>query len=113
MKVASECSASLVIEEDMPFSPFLPSKYADYIATNTPIIAITPPISPIRDYSKNMNNCYVVNHDKHEIYSAIKRVFENGKHGYRESNRIFSCNNIGNKYRELFDNIILKNKVKI
>ncbi len=106
MKFASECSALLVIEAKMPFSPFLPSKYVDYIATNTPIIAITPIISPIRDYSKKISDCYVVNHDKNEIYSAISRIFQNSKYVHRESKQIFSDNIIGNKYKQLFDSIV-------
>jgi hypothetical protein len=106
MKVAFECSALLVIEAKMLFSPFLPSKFVDYISTNTPIIAITPPISPIRDYSKNMNNCYVVNHDKYEIYSAISRIFNNEKYVHLENNQIFSDYIIGNKYKTLFDKVI-------
>lgn len=75
VEIASSASALLVIEADMEFSPFLPSKFADYAIAKRPIIAITPQISSIRDYLLQYGGGRAVGHNSTEIASAIRGFF--------------------------------------
>jgi hypothetical protein len=72
---AASSTAVLVIEADMPESPFLPSKFADYAVTGRPIIAVTPRISPIRDYLDRCGGGCAVVHNRGEIVAAIRDAF--------------------------------------
>jgi hypothetical protein len=74
-QVAVKSTALLVIEANMLQSPFLPSKFADYAMTGRPIIAVTPPLSPIRDYLTIYKGGYAVRHDATEISDALRSVF--------------------------------------
>jgi len=78
-KIFDQSAALLVVEADLPYSPFLPSKFADYASSGRPIIAITPPKSSIRDYLSKFGGGYSVGHDKTEIADAICSIFDEQK----------------------------------
>jgi len=73
--IYAQSTALLVIEAELPYSPFLPSKFADYACSGRPIIALTPSKSSIRDYLTKFGGGYPVAHDKKEIADAIYGVF--------------------------------------
>ncbi|WP_221250076.1 glycosyltransferase family protein [Desulfuromonas versatilis] len=107
--IANGSMALLLIEANMPFSPFLPSKFADYISTGKPIIAITPPKSPIRDFSKNIKFGFTCLHDEREIYDSIKRIFALMDDSQLSAINLpsdFSERTIGRSYIQLFKKAI-------
>ena len=114
MLLAAESEALLVVEADMPRSPFLPSKFADYACVDRPIIAITPPISPIRKYLSACGGGYPVLHNTKEISNAIHKVFCN-RSGLSTTFRIdsakvlrsnFSSESVGAKYLHMFRSVL-------
>lgn len=102
--LAAGASALLVIEADMEYSPFLPSKFADYAATSKPIIAITPRHSAIRDYLAEFGGGLAVGYEHDEIVRAIRSTFSTGTGlprgvGSRTLLRkVFSGENVGAAY---------------
>jgi glycosyltransferase involved in cell wall biosynthesis len=106
--------ALLVVEADMPISPFLPSKFADYTHAKRPIIAITPPVSTIRDYLGKYGGGKAVSHNTTEIAGAICDVFsEKGCFG-KESKSLqkeqlsstFSSDVVGAAYTKMFESVV-------
>ena len=114
MLLAAQSEALLVVEADMPKSPFLPSKFADYTFVDRPIIAITPPISPIREYLSACGGGYPVSHNTEEISNAIHKVFCNRSElsktfcidsaNVLKSN--FSSESVGAKYLHMFRSVL-------
>lgn len=74
-QIAGSSAALLVIEADMPESPFLPSKFADYALTGKPILAITPGISAIREYLQSCTGAWAASHDAQAIAEALIQMF--------------------------------------
>jgi glycosyltransferase involved in cell wall biosynthesis len=72
--LARSASALVVIEADMPFSPFLPSKFADYACSRRPIIAITPPSGAVREYLARYGGGIAVLNQREEILEALSKV---------------------------------------
>ncbi|MFO7614447.1 MAG: hypothetical protein R6W71_07395 [Bacteroidales bacterium] len=111
MAIAQKASALLVLEADMPESPFLPSKFADYARVGRPIIAVTPKRSPIRQYLNQYGGGCAVTHDQKEISHAIGLVLKNeANHIIKNStlsNR-FSSKSVGQKYKHMFEKILKK-----
>jgi hypothetical protein len=111
MAIANRAIALLVLEADMPESPFLPSKFADYALVGRPIIAVTPKRSPIRQYLSRYGGGYAVSHDGKEISDAIKMVLMKDTdqliHKNTLSNR-FTSRSIGLRYKDMFENILAK-----
>lgn len=72
----NKAGAFLLVEADMPESPFVPSKLADYARSRRPILAVTPEVSATRDYLEQYEHSGVaVSHDREQIADAIKRLF--------------------------------------
>lgn len=99
--------ALLALEANMPVSPFLPSKFADYACAGKPIIAVTPEESPMRDYLARYGGGVAVRHDVGEIVAALRKVF--AKHDPAEQALAtdmlcseFSHTKIGEKFVEMF-----------
>lgn len=112
-EIAANSYALLVIEADMPESPFLPSKFADYATIGHPIIAITSPVSPIRDYLRQYGGGIAVNHNKQEIIKAIRDVFS-GSFSNCELSRnnntedlasLFSASTVAASYKKMFETL--------
>ncbi len=115
MAIAQRASALLVVEADMPESPFLPSKFADYARVGRPIIAVTPKRSPIREYLVQYGGGYAVTHDKKEISDAIRAVLrKDDRHTVRQSalSKQFTAGFVGHRYSYMFDQIYAKYKRK-
>lgn len=114
--IASSCTALLVIEADMPESPFLPSKFADYAATGRPIIAVTPPKSEMRDLLLKYGGGYAVSHNEEEIIGALKQIFSNkNEHSMHAAlscdcslASVFSSRRVGGLYRRMFETLVGK-----
>ncbi|NJK97067.1 MAG: glycosyltransferase family 4 protein, partial [Bacteroidales bacterium] len=75
LKIAEGSDALLVLEADMETSPFLPSKFADYMLIGKPIIAVTPQVSPIRDYLKTYSQGVCVSHNEKNISTVLKNTW--------------------------------------
>ncbi len=74
IKIISISDFLLLIDAPLNNSPFFPSKLADYIGTNKPIIALTPKNSTTFDILNNLsNNFFISPPDKKE---SIKVVFK-------------------------------------
>jgi glycosyltransferase involved in cell wall biosynthesis len=109
-EIMREAKALLVVEADMPMSPFLPSKFADYACAKRPIIAITPPVSAIRDYIAKYGGGKSVSHNTKEISAAIREVFlENECFGKEPASlqegqlpSVFSSDRVGGEYIKMF-----------
>lgn len=76
-EIASNTKGLLVVEANMLYSPFLPSKFIDYLSMNLPIVAITPSISSIRDYIHEYGGGIAVQHNINEIIDAIISIDSN------------------------------------
>ena len=102
--LAAGASALLVIEAAMEYSPYLPSKFADYAATKRPIIAITPRRSAIRDYLAQYGGGIAASYEHDEIVCAIKSTFSGGmalsQHAEWESSlsNVFSAERVSSAY---------------
>ena len=105
--------ALLVIEADMAeSSPYLPSKFADYAFTGRPIIALTPPISAIRDYLENYGGGTTVQRNSDEISKALIRLFSGNINSRKmvDNNpsplaQVFSSAVVGKQYQDMFSKI--------
>jgi len=113
MSIAKGSLAPVVIEADMPMSPFLPSKFADYAAIGKPILAVTPRTSGIRDYLTQYGGGYAVGHDVGEIGEAIRRLIEQNSapsSGVLPASdrlrELFSSHRVGRQYADLVCSIL-------
>jgi len=67
----------LLIEADIGESPFMPSKFFDYLFSNRPILAVSPKKNSLNEHYSNSDDLRVVEHDSDEIYHAVKKLFCN------------------------------------
>jgi len=109
IRVSRSATALLVIEADMAISPFLPSKFADYALTGKPIIAVTPPVSAIRDYLESFGGGSAVRHDADEIAEVLIRLFSTDTNatqtpdgGSSSLAKVFSSTTVGSLYGAMF-----------
>ena len=106
--------ALLVVEADMRISPFLPSKFADYAYAKRPILAITPPVSAIRDYLAKYGGGKAVSHNTSEIAAAIRDVFSEERCFGNDSTSLqeeqlssaFSSDVVGAAYAKMFRSVV-------
>lgn len=94
----------LIIEADMTISPFLPSKFAEAVSLNRPIIAITPKVSAIRDYLNSINGL-AVNNQQDEIYEAFLKINHEIK---MEKSRCFDESIVVKEYLNIIHEILNK-----
>jgi len=114
MMIARSSTAVLVIEANMPQSPFLPSKFVDYAGSGRPIIAVTPRISPIRDYLERFGGGCAVIHDRAEIAAAIRDAFVEkdsacsplAPSGNSKLSDLFIPKHIANQYMEMMQGVL-------
>jgi len=69
----------LLVEANMTESPFMPSKYFDYLFANRPILAISPIKNSLYEYYTNNDDLDIVPHVKEKIYDAINKIFKSPK----------------------------------
>ena len=99
--------ALLLIEAKMPYSPFLPSKFPDYVCSNRPILAVTPTRGAISDYLQSQACGLAVSHDRNEIAGGLRRLLTRGPgdEGTNSLAEAFSPQRIGTQYMDLFAHI--------
>ena len=110
-EISGSAYALLVMEANMPSSPFLPSKFADYACIGRPIIAVTPEESPIREYLGRFGGGIAVSHDSDEIEKVLTTIFVNYRQRPIDSNKAglcseFSLQTVGQRYRAMFESIL-------
>ena len=113
MRIAASSEILLLIEANMDYSPFLPSKFADYVSTGRPIIAVTPKISTVREYIEQYGGGYAVSHNEREIIGAIIKIFNRKsnddlkkKEGQLESiAKIFKAEAVARLYVQMFKQV--------
>ncbi len=83
LKLIGEASACILIEAKMAQGIYFPSKLADYIVSEKPVLAVSPGIGTIADLSGEWNGIIRCNHeDDQAIEDAIAKLywaFKNGK----------------------------------
>ena len=72
----ASASVCLLVEGNMPEGIYLPSKFADYIKSGKPVIALSPPTGTIADLSPNRGVVRVQVDDPRSIELAIARHYD-------------------------------------
>lgn len=72
----AEASVCLLVEGEMPEGIYLPSKVADYVTAQKPIIALSPQVGTIADLRHYRGVTQVVVNDAHAIEAALERHFD-------------------------------------
>lgn len=115
LDIVSNATAVLILEADMPYSHALPSKFAEAAFAGTPILAVTPVKSAIREYLDTLGGGIAVANSCEEIVKGLELIF--GEKPI-DRNRIaaeqaalsknFTFNEIGQKYMMAFNHILCK-----
>lgn len=79
LRLMRQAPVLLLIEADMSESPFMPSKYFDYLFSNRPILAISPPKNSLEDYYRQDDGFVIVEHERNKIASAIEKLFSQSR----------------------------------
>lgn len=106
--LAASAQCLLIIEADMEMSPFLPSKFADYVSSGQPYISISPEKSPIKDYLSKYGGGCVVQNKTHAISSAIVTAFTDKGAACMASQALQDCfngNNVSLSYMSMFNDL--------
>lgn len=78
LEIISKSDFLLLVDAPLDNSPFFPSKLADYIGANKPIIALTPVNSASRDILKHIgNDIFMASPEKKEEIKYILRKLMN------------------------------------
>lgn len=99
-----DCSGLLLVEANMEYSPFLPSKFADYATLFKPILAITPERSQVSYYLGKYGGGIVCGYDLDSITNGIIKLIDGEITGSARLGRYFSISNVSRKYSEIFHN---------
>jgi len=118
LKVCRGATALLVLEADMPESPFLPSKFADYVFAGRPIIAVTPAVSAIRDYLNDYGGGIPVRNVPEEISQALADMFSANNAVKQPIDgdmpplaQAFSSSAVGMEYRRMFTALLSRSNL--
>ena len=100
----------VLIEAEMDFGIFFPSKLVDYNQVDVPILAI----SPKRGYTNSLFSKFkagvaVYNNDEQDIYNGLKKLIELKSKGKLEEafdlgalQKFYSTKEIINQYKKIF-----------
>jgi glycosyltransferase involved in cell wall biosynthesis len=117
MKISCSATALIVIEADMAISPYLPSKFADYVVIGKPLITVSPQKSLMRDYLSQYGGGVAVKHVPDEIASAILDIFTQGgeyEHSLRPHESglksLFMPQVIAGQYLKMFHELLYRSK---
>lgn len=102
-KWLSESKAILVIEADMQYSPFLPSKFCEAASCNKPILAISPKESSISYYLDRHISGISVRNSSDDILRGLNLL--NSIDVVRNP-RLFSAQSVAKKYKEIMSRLI-------
>jgi glycosyltransferase involved in cell wall biosynthesis len=112
--IIANAGAAVLLEANMSISPFLPSKFVDYVSNRKPILAVTPPISAIRDYLKKFGGGIAVQHNVKEITAGLVEIFSNNESEKSTNEKLlymfdneFSTLNISEMYYNMIKKVIL------
>jgi len=100
------CSGLVLIEANMEYSPFLPSKFADYATLSKPILAIVPERSQVSDYLGIYGGGIVCGYDVVSITNGINQLIEGRITGSARLSSHFSISNVSRIYSEIFQCVI-------
>lgn len=103
-----ECSNAdicLLIEAQMNYYPFLPSKLADYSSTGKPIYAITGANSPSSRIIKEYNAGETSDHSKESIKKALASLSMIQEKNSKNLYTYFSRESIASSYKSLIENL--------
>ncbi len=106
-----KAAVQLIVEAPGEISPYLPTKFLDYLYNQRPILTISPPNGELFDYSKRgyceAANCF----DENDIYEKIEKMYLNWKnnesnciYNFQQAN-IYFYNEPLKIYNELFERI--------
>jgi hypothetical protein len=113
-ELAAAARALLLIESPERESPFLPGKFCDYAMTGRPILAVTPPAGPVRDYLSKYGGGIAVEAREDMIAEAIAGIFSQSSPASSASpGRLadqFEAPAISAKYLEVFGSVITSAK---
>ena len=110
LKKMSNYDVLVLIEAEMDFGIFFPSKLVDYNQVNVPILAI----SPKRGYTNSLFSKFkagvaVNNNDEQDIYNGLKKLIELKSKGKLEEEfdlgalqKFYSTKEIINQYKKIF-----------
>lgn len=76
LAVTERATAAVLIEADDPESPFFPAKLADYVASDRPVLALTPGRSVARDLLGDAHPLLVTPGDRDGVVRALEAVRE-------------------------------------
>ena len=99
----------LVIEAEMEYSPFLPSKFSDAAESGKPILALTPAESAMTRYLRDYGGGIAVPFDADRIADAVGEIFTDGPRFSSEwLAELFTPKRIGSLYRSWFEELCQK-----
>ncbi len=100
------CCGLVLIEANMEYSPFLPSKFADYATLSKPILAIVPERSQVSDYLSKYAGGIVCGYDLVSISNGIIHLLEGNVTSSAQLSSYFSISNVSRIYCEIFHNVL-------
>lgn len=103
-KLMQRADICLLIEQPNSVkSIFLPSKFCDYAAAKSPILAITAPSGPVQEYLKAYGGGIAVVHgDVNGTYQALRRLAEGKTIGTQRLSNQFSPMAVSKAWEEVF-----------
>jgi len=110
--LAEKAGCFLLVEADMPASPFVPSKLADYVCSGVPVLAITPETGATRDYLRDHPGAGIaVGHNRGQIAEALSRIFgiSATARPFRPDSSLaenFSAEHIADQYIRMFEAVV-------
>lgn len=109
LTMVNSAIGTLILEADMPYSHALPSKFAEAAFSGTPILAVCPARSAVKEYLDTFGGGIAVTHRPEEIAGGLEKIFNNTP---EEISRMaeeqkalaakFSYQETGNRYQTVF-----------
>lgn len=104
LALMTEADALLLVDATAEVNVFLPSKIADYLMTNKPIIGLTPPRGATADVLRRIGHLSVDPADRAGIEAALMRLIETHEAGAglspinADAVRVFEVNQVAEKF---------------
>ncbi len=76
LELMRQAEVLLLLEAEMDHSPFMPSKYFDYLFSNRPILAVSPKDNSLSEFYNSSQDLLVIRNEQKEIYNAIEFLFQ-------------------------------------
>ena len=75
LEIVHDAIGVLILEADMPYSHALPSKFAEAAFSGTPILAVCPARSAVKEYLDTFGGGMAVTHRPEEIAGGLEKIF--------------------------------------